>query len=60
VTIPSEHLRFDDRRWHRRQIAFTDIDAELRGQNVLALGTWSFVGAVMARLGVRYEDAFET
>jgi len=58
VKMASEHLAFDDARWAAPEIDLTDVDGALRGERVLALGTWSFVGAVLARLGVRHERAF--
>jgi dihydrofolate synthase / folylpolyglutamate synthase len=58
VKIPTEHLTFGDAGWASREVDFADIDGKLHGERILALGTWSFVGAVMAKLGVRYEEAF--
>jgi dihydrofolate synthase/folylpolyglutamate synthase len=58
VRIAAAHLTFGDPGWEGREIDFSAIDPTLRGPCILAVGTWTFVGAVLARLGVRYENAF--
>jgi folylpolyglutamate synthase/dihydrofolate synthase len=59
VRIPSEHLEFSDKSWDREEIDFDRIDQCLYGERILAIGTWSFVGAVFKKLGLNYESAFD-
>lgn len=58
IQLDTEHLEFDNREWGQELIPFSDMDAYIKGHTILAIGTWSFVGAVLDKLGVDYETAF--
>jgi dihydrofolate synthase/folylpolyglutamate synthase len=58
VRISTEHLNFDNNEWGTDLISFEEIDQHITGTRILAVGTWSFVGAVLDRLGVNYEVAY--
>ncbi|HEX7155232.1 MAG TPA: hypothetical protein VF618_27430 [Thermoanaerobaculia bacterium] len=53
----ASHLSYSTRAWERPLIDWDDVDDYLRGP-VVAVGSWSFMSAVLARLGVRNEQAF--
>ncbi len=58
VSLETEHLSFDDEEWGTPLISFQEIERHLKGKRILALGTWSFAGAILKRLGVSYEKAY--
>jgi folylpolyglutamate synthase/dihydrofolate synthase len=58
VKLDTEHLEFDDNQWETELISIDDVAAHVQGERVLAIGTWSFVGAVLKNLGVNYETSY--
>jgi folylpolyglutamate synthase/dihydrofolate synthase len=61
VKLDTEHLEFDKNQWGTTDlIPFEELAAHVTGELILAIGTWSFVGAVLSELGVAYEFAYST
>lgn len=58
VSLETEHLEFSDNEWGADLVPFTKLGEHITGQRILAIGTWSFVGAVLSEIGVNYETAF--
>jgi len=59
VSLETEHLSFVEAEWGRRLIPLAEIETHLKGRRILALGTWSFVAALLKRLRFNYETAYE-
>lgn len=58
VRLETEHLSFTEAEWGKRLVQFDEIEEHLRGERILALGTWSFIGALLKRFGFEYERAY--
>ncbi len=59
VSLETEHLSFIDAEWDARLIPIAELETHLKGQRILAVGTWSFIGALLKRLRFNYETAYE-
>jgi dihydrofolate synthase/folylpolyglutamate synthase len=59
VPPDAQHLPYSDAAWRRSLVAWNDIDVRLRPRmSVVAVGSWSFMSAVLGRLGMDAEHAF--
>jgi Folylpolyglutamate synthase len=59
VSLETEHLSFVDAEWDARLIPLEELERHLKGQRILAVGTWSFIGVLLKRLEFNYETAYE-
>ena len=53
----AQHLPYSNEAWQRPLVPWNDI--RIKGRNIVAVGSWSFMSAVLARLGVDCERAFD-
>ncbi|MDB5070454.1 MAG: fgs1 [Candidatus Eremiobacteraeota bacterium] len=58
VKLAEEHLSFGVELWETPLVDVEDVEQHIRGDRVLALGTWSFVSIILHRLHVRNDVAF--
>lgn len=58
VALNTEHLHFNGNMWQDSLVPFEAIESHIQGDCILAIGTWSFVGAVLGKLDVAFETAF--
>jgi len=59
IAPDAEHLPYSDAAWHRRLLAWSEAyDRVGTAQSILAVGSWSFMSAVLGCLGVEAERSF--
>jgi dihydrofolate synthase/folylpolyglutamate synthase len=58
VSVDVEHLSFSEKSWSTPLVPFEEVETQLKGERILALGTWSFIGSVLMRLRVDWDVAY--